>query len=355
MAYDPKVVKTLARIWRKRYAGGGIKPWERKLGKSSYATGIVESGLRNLGYGHADSEGWRQERRQFYDNPQNVVAATKRYFNEAEPFAKRGLSLGAIAQGAQQSAFPSRYAEQQGEAARLFRKHMRGGGSSNNLGARTSQDKEQFDMPRTAASGGKGDRLERLWETFGRLNEAANPQPEGESGDQDYLTRLQDDTAQMLEENRELIDKLRSMNDSRRPKDVDDETASKELPGDTPKKLQTMIERASKMDKMRKPYLWGGGHGPTPDMNGPWDCSGAVSAVLGVNPRVSGQFAAWGKPGRGKHVTIYANAEHVLMEIDGRFFGTSGSNPGGGAGWIPRTAVSKSYLSRFTARHPNGL
>jgi hypothetical protein len=53
-------------------------------------------------------------------------------------------------------------------------------------------------------------------------------------------------------------------------------------------------------------------------------------------------------------VTIYANAEHVLMEIDGHFWGTSATNPGSGAGWIPREHVTAAYLSRFTVRHPQG-
>lgn len=114
--------------------------------------------------------------------------------------------------------------------------------------------------------------------------------------------------------------------------------------------------RANRIDSWQKPYLWGGGHGGKVSLSKPQplDCSGAVSAVLGIDPRVSGQFQSWGRPGRapgGRGVTIYSNAEHVLMEIDGRFWGTSKSNPGGGAGWIPRSQVSASYLSRFTARH----
>ena len=115
--------------------------------------------------------------------------------------------------------------------------------------------------------------------------------------------------------------------------------------------------RANIIDAKRLPYKWGGGHSGkvSPRTTGPLDCSGAVSAVLGIDPRVSGQFTTWGRPGDGgsKGVTIYANAEHVLMKINGRFFGTSKTNPGGGAGWIPASAISKSYLRRFTVRHSN--
>jgi hypothetical protein len=119
-------------------------------------------------------------------------------------------------------------------------------------------------------------------------------------------------------------------------------------------------KRANLIDQQKLPYLWGGGHAKKVTnykKTEPLDCSGAVSAVLGIDPRVSGQFSSWGKKGRapnGKGITVYSNAEHVLMEIDGHFFGTSQSNPGGGAGWIPRSQISDSYLSRFTARHVTG-
>lgn len=114
-------------------------------------------------------------------------------------------------------------------------------------------------------------------------------------------------------------------------------------------------QRASTIDKQRQPYLWGGGHqGQTPiNKSVALDCSGAVSKVLGIDPRVAAQFKTWGRPGDGgnKGVTIYAKDSHVLMKINGKFFGTSGSNPGGGAGWIEADDISPGYLSGFTARH----
>lgn len=111
--------------------------------------------------------------------------------------------------------------------------------------------------------------------------------------------------------------------------------------------------RAASLDQQKLPYVYGGGHGPAASKPGtPLDCSSAVSKVLGINPRVSGQFENWGAPGRGKRVTIYANPTHVLMEIDGKLWGTSASNPRGGPGWIPRSQVSAGYLAGFTARHP---
>jgi hypothetical protein len=129
-------------------------------------------------------------------------------------------------------------------------------------------------------------------------------------------------------------------------------------PGSPPHALREIFERAAILDHRRLPYLWGGGHQAgvaNVATVEPVDCSGAVSAVLGLDARVSGAFEGWGEPGAGRYVTVYANAEHVLMEINGHFFGTSAANPGGGAGWIPRAHVPPSYLARFTVRHPSGL
>jgi hypothetical protein len=122
--------------------------------------------------------------------------------------------------------------------------------------------------------------------------------------------------------------------------------------------VEAFKAEAERIDDAEVPYLWGGGHGARQLYGSqvtPLDCSGAVSRVLGLDPRVSGAFMAWGDPGEGERVTIYANERHVLMEIDGHFFGTSTTNPGGGAGWIKRGDVSDAYLAQFTARHPLGL
>jgi hypothetical protein len=127
-------------------------------------------------------------------------------------------------------------------------------------------------------------------------------------------------------------------------------SGSGEVGGDA----RTFLERAVAVSHKKLPYKWGGGHGASPAPLGtPVDCSGYVSQILGVAPRVSGQFTKFGKPGPGKQVTIYANSGHVLMRIGNRWFGTSRSNPGGGAGEI--AAPSKGYLSGFVARHPNGM
>lgn len=125
-----------------------------------------------------------------------------------------------------------------------------------------------------------------------------------------------------------------------------------------PAALASMIQEADSIDSARLPYVYGGGHSSENRRGGklmPLDCSATVSRVLGIDPRVSGDFKKWGQGGRGRNVTIYANDEHVLMEINGHFFGTSRANPNGGAGWIPKSAITPEYLKRFVARHPSGM
>jgi hypothetical protein len=122
--------------------------------------------------------------------------------------------------------------------------------------------------------------------------------------------------------------------------------------------VRALKAEAERIDEARVPYRWGGGHAERLAADSPvtpLDCSGAVSRVLGIDPRASGAFATWGEPGPGRRVSIYYNAEHVFMVIDGHFFGTSRSNPGGGPGWISHKLITPEYLARFAVRHPAGM
>jgi hypothetical protein len=101
------------------------------------------------------------------------------------------------------------------------------------------------------------------------------------------------------------------------------------------------------------PYVWGGGHGGT--ASGGYDCSGSVSYALAAggllsSPLTSGGFMSWGDPGPGRRITVYANAGHAFMIVDGRRFDTSALS-GGGTRW---TSASRSTAG-FVARHPPGL
>jgi hypothetical protein len=58
----------------------------------------------------------------------------------------------------------------------------------------------------------------------------------------------------------------------------------------------------------------------------------------------------WGAPGRGRHITIYANPGHVYMVVNGRRFDTSGATAAGS-----RWQTTMRSPAGYTVRHPPGL
>jgi Putative peptidoglycan binding domain len=101
------------------------------------------------------------------------------------------------------------------------------------------------------------------------------------------------------------------------------------------------------------PYKYGGGHGRYHDSG--YDCSGSVSFALHFagllrTPLDSTGFMSYGLPGRGRHITIYANAGHAYMVVDGRRFDTSAVRETGSR-WTRTHRSSAGYV----ARHPRGL
>jgi hypothetical protein len=102
-----------------------------------------------------------------------------------------------------------------------------------------------------------------------------------------------------------------------------------------------------------RPYRWGGGHGSWEDSG--YDCSGSVSYVLHGGgllsaPRDSTGFMSYGRPGKGRWITIYANPGHVYMVIAGRRFDTSMRGPGNS-----RWSTTMRSSAGYTVRHPAGL
>lgn len=100
------------------------------------------------------------------------------------------------------------------------------------------------------------------------------------------------------------------------------------------------------------PYRYGGGHGSFQDSG--YDCSGSVSYALhggGLisSPQDSTGLESYGAPGPGKHITIYANAGHVYMVVNGRRFDTSAQSRTGS-----RWASPQSSNSGYVVRHPVG-
>jgi hypothetical protein len=102
-----------------------------------------------------------------------------------------------------------------------------------------------------------------------------------------------------------------------------------------------------------RPYIWGGGHARW--WSPGYDCSGAVSfalhgAGLIETPMDSGEMMDWGVPGKGRWITIYANAGHAFAVIDGLRWDTVGDAEGTGPRWHTEMVSTKG----FVARHPAG-
>lgn len=122
-------------------------------------------------------------------------------------------------------------------------------------------------------------------------------------------------------------------------------------PIEAPEEVRLIIEAGNQI--ARTPYLWGGGHGKWLDKG--YDCSGSVSFALAnagllSGPLASGPLMSWGKPGKGKWITLYSNPGHVFMVVAGVRFDTSGTRKDGS-----RWQKGMRPTSGYVARHPPGL
>jgi peptidoglycan hydrolase-like protein with peptidoglycan-binding domain len=102
-----------------------------------------------------------------------------------------------------------------------------------------------------------------------------------------------------------------------------------------------------------RPYVFGGGHGSFQSEG--YDCSGSVSYALhggGLlsSPEDSTGLESYGEPGPGRYITIYADAEHAWMTIDGRRFDTVALQETG-----DRWSDSMTSTAGYVVRHPDGL
>jgi hypothetical protein len=103
-----------------------------------------------------------------------------------------------------------------------------------------------------------------------------------------------------------------------------------------------------------RPYIWGGGHRRFKSRG--YDCSGAVSYVLHAagllrSPLSSGPLMAWGAPGIGSWITVYANRSHAWMTVAGLRYDTSAVgeslNQGSGPRWRASMRVGTGYAARY--------
>ena len=121
---------------------------------------------------------------------------------------------------------------------------------------------------------------------------------------------------------------------------------------DVPAAVQDVVAGGNAI--ARFPYRWGGGHGSF--LDNAYDCSGSVSYALAAAglldvPLASGELMDWGRPGRGRWITVYANPGHVYMEVGGVRFDTSGRDGRRGSRWQLAARPARG----FETRHFPGL
>jgi cell wall-associated NlpC family hydrolase len=122
-------------------------------------------------------------------------------------------------------------------------------------------------------------------------------------------------------------------------------------PENAPWQVRRVIAAANRIAS--KPYVLGGGHGSWHSYG--YDCSGSVSYALhGANllrrPTTSSGLAGYGRAGRGRWITVYANGGHTYMVVAGLRFDTTARK------WSKTrwTRSSRSHWG-YTVRHPRGL
>jgi cell wall-associated NlpC family hydrolase len=124
------------------------------------------------------------------------------------------------------------------------------------------------------------------------------------------------------------------------------------IPTNVPEAVQKVVAGANEIADF--PYVFGGGHASFVD--NAYDCSGSVSYALAAGgllsaPETSGALESWGAPGPGAYITVYANAGHTYMYVDGMLYNTAGRSGVFASRW-QLGAVSN---AGFVARHWPGL
>jgi cell wall-associated NlpC family hydrolase len=97
------------------------------------------------------------------------------------------------------------------------------------------------------------------------------------------------------------------------------------------------------------PYVYGGGHASFVD--NAYDCSGSVSYALAAGgllsaPETSGELESWGVPGPGRWITVFANAGHTYMYIDGMLYDTAGRSGVYASRWLVGATDNSGYVER---------
>jgi cell wall-associated NlpC family hydrolase len=124
------------------------------------------------------------------------------------------------------------------------------------------------------------------------------------------------------------------------------------IPSGVPEVIQKVVAGANAIADF--PYVYGGGHASFVD--NAYDCSGSVSYALAAGgllgaPETSGELESWGAPGPGRYITVYANAGHTYMYVDGVLYDTAGRSGTYASRWQVGAVDNAGYV----ARHWPGL
>jgi cell wall-associated NlpC family hydrolase len=124
------------------------------------------------------------------------------------------------------------------------------------------------------------------------------------------------------------------------------------IPTGVPEAIQKVVAGANEIADF--PYVFGGGHASFVD--NAYDCSGSVSYALAAGglltrPETSGELEKWGAAGPGRYITVYANAGHTYMYVDGILYDTAGRS----GVYASRWQVTGVDNSGYVVRHYPGL
>jgi cell wall-associated NlpC family hydrolase len=119
------------------------------------------------------------------------------------------------------------------------------------------------------------------------------------------------------------------------------------IPSGVPEVVQKVVAGANEIADF--PYVYGGGHASFID--NAYDCSGSVSYALAAGgllsaPETSGELESWGAPGPGKYITVYANAGHTYMYVDGVLYDTAGRSGVYASRWQVQPTDNEGYVVR---------
>jgi hypothetical protein len=243
--------------------------------------------------GDRDSEGPLQQRPSQGWGPASESDATDiTQYLERAAAANRGFhgSAGQLAQTVQRSAYPDRYDQHSAWADSVLGRL----GSSSAPGA---SNVSRIASSQTGVPGASQARPAQpsVYDVIASYR--ANTQPKETAAPSNGVTSPYDPVASG-QKIQETVAKIQALRAPAQQAMASGDAGVSGIAGnrDAPAAVAQLIEQADKIDAKRMPYVWGGGHaasgvadrGTGRDPGVGLDCSGAVSAVLGIDPRVSG-------------------------------------------------------------------